>query len=258
LDKQTKFTAPNVSPDGNRLLFDLVPSSNGDYDQSRLMVLDIAGESKGSLDDLDYGKSPRWSPDGKRITFAVHPGNPKNFEPGVWVMDADGSNLTRVADGSWPHWSRDGRSLITKNYNAAGVYLIKVDIETKQETPFLPDLNHQWQMHLSPDGERVLAYYKDDDGKHLITIDADGDKKSIVELATGDISHLGYSPDGSAIFYSIANRVGGNDIYVCPPKDKSQAKRLNVLPKVVKEQPCWSHDGKRIFFCAPVDVKLDE
>jgi Tol biopolymer transport system component len=113
-------------------------------------------------------------------------------------------------------------------------------------------------MHFSPDGKRVLTYYKDDDGKHLIIINADGDKKSLIELATGEIAHIGYSPDGNAIFYTMASEAGGNDIYVAAPNDKSQTKRLNVLPTVFKEQPCWSHDGKRIFFCAPDDVKLDD
>ena len=257
-EKGTKYTAPNVSPDGKRLIFDLMSGSNNEYNQSRMIVLDIDGDSKGHLEDLDYGKSPRWSPDGRRITFAVHEGNPKGFEPGVWVMNADGSNPVRVGDGAWPHWTRDGRSLITKNYNASGVYLMKIDIDTQQETPFLPDYEHQWQIHFSPDGKRVLTYYEADDGKHLITINADGDKESIIKLATGKISHLGYSPDGNAIFYTMASEVGGNDIYVAAPNDKSQTKRLNVLPTVFKDQPCWSHDGKRIFFCAPDDVKLDK
>jgi Tol biopolymer transport system component len=110
-EKGTKYTAPNVSPDGRRLVFDLMPTSNNDYNRSRLIVVDLDGDSKGDLEDLDYGKSPRWSPDGKQITFAVHAGNPKEFEPGVWVMNADGTNAVRVGDGAWPHWTRDGQSL---------------------------------------------------------------------------------------------------------------------------------------------------
>ena len=63
--------------------------------------------------------TPRWSPDGRRLTFAtvVEPasdwgGKPRGQQD-IWTIDADGTNRQRLTDGSgsnlMPFWSGDGR-----------------------------------------------------------------------------------------------------------------------------------------------------
>jgi TolB protein len=48
------------------------------------------------------GRGPRWSPDGRHITF--HSNRTGNDE--IFVMDADGQNLTRLTfnGGQCPAW----------------------------------------------------------------------------------------------------------------------------------------------------------
>jgi TolB protein len=59
-----------------------------------------------------------WSPDGKRIAFAVIDTSPgdrtDDAKAGLWVVNADGSNprqLARYAAGNNPAWSPDGRRI---------------------------------------------------------------------------------------------------------------------------------------------------
>ena len=249
--KSMKYSAPHHSPDGMRLIFDVTPAKDTDFDNTKLYVLDTAGSSKGEVADLDCGKSGRWSPDGKRIAFAMYDQNPKGFQSGIWVMNSDGTDDKWVSDGRWPQWTPDGKSLITKNYRADGVFLLKVNLETQAISPFLDDYHPQWQIHWSPDGKRLLAYLNEADGtKRLVTMNAEGEKNSIIELADGDIMNLGYSPDGTCVCYTKRNEDGGNDIFVAPANNKVGTKKLDVFPNAMKEHFCWTSDGKRIVFCA--------
>ncbi|MCX6399039.1 MAG: protein kinase [Propionibacteriales bacterium] len=81
-------------------------------------------------DDISVGGSgiPHWSPDGRHIAF--------NRGDGVYVMDADGSNPTRltpasIANTSPPVWSPDGLTLAfgvsDSEGDAVGVSTIGVD-----------------------------------------------------------------------------------------------------------------------------------
>ncbi len=66
---------------------------------------------------------PTWSPDGKRIAFSglKEPkvaGVPANSE--IFVMNADGSNLTNLTDHpaweEYPTWSPDGKKIVFRGY----------------------------------------------------------------------------------------------------------------------------------------------
>jgi TolB protein len=56
-----------------------------------------------------YVEYPAWSPDGTRIAFM---GGTSASEYDIWVVDTDGSNVTRLTDSpgpdGWPAWSPDG------------------------------------------------------------------------------------------------------------------------------------------------------
>lgn len=106
---------PDWSPDASRIAYEVVTLG----DTSVINTVNADGSNAvriKTLSRLNSDLRPRWSPDGKRIAFtrwsrAVDPYEPLSE---VYVMNADGSNLTQITEESqwawYPAWAPDGRS----------------------------------------------------------------------------------------------------------------------------------------------------
>ena len=79
-----------------------------------LVQIDLASGEISQLTTQDSDADAQWSPDGSRIAFT----RMNNVGRGVWVMNADGSNLTRLTTPDRPlrdhdiAWSPDGGSIL--------------------------------------------------------------------------------------------------------------------------------------------------
>ncbi len=102
----------DVSPDGQRLVFDLL----GD-----LYTMPIEGSGTGLATRIVSGPAfemqPRFSPDGKSIAFISDRGGLFN----VWVANADGSNARQISkEQRWwinsPTWSPDGQYIYARRH----------------------------------------------------------------------------------------------------------------------------------------------
>ena len=106
---------PDISPDGRVLLF----QSN----RSGKQAIWLADEKGGNLHLLFDGgtlgtnpATPRWSPDGQWIAFAMRPADASDEdESDIYRMRRDGTELQRLTnawgDDSHPHWSADGKRI---------------------------------------------------------------------------------------------------------------------------------------------------
>ena len=93
---------PDLSPDGQRIAF-----TRTDQRAERIYVAPVSGGTPTLLTESP-GAVPRWSPDGKSIVFAANRG----YYGGIFVVDADGSNLRRLTTaGGWPVWWPDGTQI---------------------------------------------------------------------------------------------------------------------------------------------------
>ncbi|WP_010583948.1 TolB family protein [Schlesneria paludicola] len=250
------FGSPDFSPDGRKLMFDATPTL-GLFRNARVLVMHVMGATKGQIEDLDCGNCPAWSPDGKRIAFEVCVMNPKNFERGVWMMNADGSDAVRLGDGEYPRWHPSGESVICA-FTGGPVSHLQVGIETKTTTPFLDEYSHRVPIRWSPDGKKVLAVIQVGEEIQLVTMAPDGARDSLVKLADGPMEFPIFSPDGQSVAYAVRRNNEGNDIYIVAVDGKSKPQKVDVAPGVNKEDLCWSKDGTRILFSARTKSLLTE
>jgi Tol biopolymer transport system component len=93
--------SPRWSHDGRRILFDVMPEQAF----HRLHIKEIELENHlPKMTDLGPGARPTLSPDDSRIAFLLHDNAIPNAEPGIWVMQADGSQRRRAGEFGMPLW----------------------------------------------------------------------------------------------------------------------------------------------------------
>ncbi|HJY83363.1 MAG TPA: hypothetical protein VKK81_20045, partial [Candidatus Binatia bacterium] len=103
---------PNATPAGQELAY-----LSDDGGHSNIWVLDlVSGISRQITFETDPHVSmglPMWSPDGSKIAMVSTRGEANWDTLGVWLVDADGSNLHRLVSqiSGYPTWSGDGKWL---------------------------------------------------------------------------------------------------------------------------------------------------
>ena len=216
-DRPKAERSPELSPDGTRMAWAGGIGHN-------LEVTDVAtGGSEQLTRGLSVG-APHWSPDGTTLLFAAgerseDPSGQTEFLEGpdaVYTMNADGSDLTKLTDGTLPIWSPDGRVAFMRLGGAS------LDLTDPDSVP-----------EFGP-----TAFY---------VMNADGTDMDKVYEAPGDvpIRDAEWSPDGTRIAGEATLR-GNTDIFVVDLNLRS-AVRLTDHP-TQDTSPTWSPDGSMIAF----------
>ena len=82
---------PDWSPDGSQLVF----TKDSSQLNSAVYALDLFSRVQTRLTNQEgYNGYPCWSPDGTKIVFS----SDRNGSLGIWMMDADGSNVALIFD----------------------------------------------------------------------------------------------------------------------------------------------------------------
>ena len=93
----------DVSPDGRSIVF---TRTENKVSHIYMASTDGSGEPRRVLDAP--GTVPRWSPDGKWISFSPNRG----FSSGVSIVRPDGTGLRRLTEnGGWAVWWPDGEQI---------------------------------------------------------------------------------------------------------------------------------------------------
>jgi Tol biopolymer transport system component len=162
-------------------------------------------------------RTPKWSPDGRRIAFA----SDRDGDRDIYVMDLDG-----LMEGS-----ADTRlSNLTQN-----------------ETP-------DWQPAWSPDGKRIAFSSYQDDNWEISVIDVDGSNLTrVTNHPENDISPT-WSPDGSKLLF-VSRRLGDADLFVYDLGTGELAQL--TTSELDEFDPAWSPDGEWIAFVTQIGAQSD-
>jgi hypothetical protein len=221
-------------PDGS--IVDLTPDADGyggrwSPDGTRIAFVSARSGTEGIyLMDADGGHvtrlttngevAPDWSPDGTRLLF--WPFVTRGFGP-VSVMNADGSNVHALGQGSLPVWSPDGRRIAFERQNGIciydlcglAVYVMNADGgDVRQLKGTTSAIDYAAVPEWSPDGTRI-AYLLGDYTTlpHIRIMTTEG--ADIVDLGV-TASQAIWSPDGTAIAFTAPSPGDTAPIMVVP------------------------------------------
>ena len=200
-----------------------------------------------------------WSPDGTRIAFVGREGT----APGrLYVMNADGSDLTQLAGGfglGEPAWSPDEKEIAFSGVkdpegNPAGPSGIWTVPATGGEPRLV--LQGGWeQPSWSPNGSRLVVVGQEDGfGGDLYTVNTDGSQLTQITSDGAGYADPEWSPDGTRIACARwPDPTGWNaDVYVMNV-DGSGLRQLTDW-RGWDSAPVWSPDGSRLLFTSDRDA----
>ena len=228
-------TDPAWSPDGARIAF--AASRKTDPGRGRVVVMDADGQNRQVIVALAgdrYVFDPAWSPDGTQIAFCVTRGRNKR----IWVVGADGSNLTRLTPtgrkACYPDWSPDGTriafTLQTSRTRSAIATMAPDGSDRELVVPRGTNIWPSW----SPDGA-MIAFARADD-------------VFIVDVATGSRTRVTntprrfefqpiFSPDGLQVAFTRAKSHPA-DIWIADVNGSNKT-RVTDTPSKDEFQLSW-------------------
>ena len=212
----------DVSPNGQTIVFDLL----GD-----IYSMSISGGKATVLrSGIPFEIQPRFSPDGKKISFTSDAGGGDN----IWTMNADGSEAKQITKETFrllnnAVWSGDGNYLLARKHFSSGRSL---------------GAGEMWQYHITG-------------GTGLQVTKRKNDQQDVNEpFVSSDGKYLYYSEDMYPGGYFQYNKDPNSQIYVIKRYDfeTGETETITGGPGGAA-RPTLSRDGKKLAFVKRVRTK---
>ncbi len=174
-DSPNRDTMPAYSPDGNRIAF------RSDREPAGIYVMGATGENPKRISDFGY--SPSWSPDGKKLVVATghQPVPAVRTKSEVWIVDVETGEKRMLVDSYalQPSWSPVGDRIAYWMTDSSGERRVAtISANGGESTFFASEGNTKWNPVWSPDGE-YLYFASDRKGNMSFW-------RSRIDIATGE------------------------------------------------------------------------
>ena len=190
---QSELEGPHLSPDGSRLAISTPESGNWDL---WLHHLDQGTRSRLTFDTTFEG-SPRWSPTGDRILYAVIDARQ------IKIKQVDGaSDAITVGEGINADWFSDETGFVFEHFSEESD---SWDISYKhfdddRVVPLLTTAANEVVPRISPDG-RFLLYTTDESGSREVMATSFPDAEKRWQVSQEGGLQAQWSPTGREIFF---------------------------------------------------------
>lgn len=201
----------------------------------------------GSSPQQDF---PNLSPDRSKILYTDWRADVPDPSADIYVVNADGSNVTRLTDdpaADWDAvWSPTGQMIAFQRDRGGGWEIYIMNADGSGVRRLTNGRGPDW----SPEGGKI-SFFDDQDGNpEIYVINVDGSERTqLTENAAGDFRPA-WSPDGDKIAFD-SDRDGNFEIYIMDA-DGSNVVRLTDDPDFDSDAT-WSPDGLRIAFSSNRD-----
>ena len=174
----------------------------------------------------------------------------------VHIINTNGSEPIRLAEGGTPAWSPDGKKIAFsfgfRGFfgDVVGIYVIDANGENRVKLTRNQN-NRNLFPAWSPDGT-TIAFWSNREGQpDIYVMDANGMNPTNLTRDPHDEDRPSWSPDGAKIAFGALLLPRGekslSDIFVM---DADGGNRINLTqnPEAVNQFPAWSPDGKKIAY----------
>jgi Tol biopolymer transport system component len=238
-----------------------IMSNNGAGEPWQLYAVDSrTGERVRLTETRANERTPKWSPDGRRIVFS----SDRDGDRDIYVMDLDAwlqegagyqpVNLTRNDEPDWqPSWSPDGTRIAFSSYRDGNWEIYVINADGTDSTRVTEQIESDYSPTWSPDGSKLLFVSRRRGDADLFTYEFATRKLTKLTSSALDEYDPAWSPDGEWIAY-VTRFEPQSDIFLMQANGLG-AINLTDSDYVNELQPCWTSDSEHLIFTAYISAK---
>ena len=238
--------APEISPDGQWVAY-TVTTLDSAKDKSNTDVWMTSWDGTQSIQltsSPDAETTPRWSPDGKYVSFLSSREGGKGSQ--LWLLDRRGGEAQRVTelkDGIDDYaWAPDSKRI---------ALIMRASLDTADSANAKPKPIVIDRYHFKDDDNGYL----DSTRAHLYVFDIAAKKATLITPGTFEESRPAWSPDGQSIAFASTrpqgvdpDRTNNSDIFVVEARAGATPLRLTTFDGPDDGPLSWSADGKTVAY----------